>query len=124
VSGGWAGRRLVLFAMVLFVPGAGGGGAAELWGRRGASGRRKGRVGLCGLCALPFSGRTLSLSAPRAERSETRATASRSPSLKLCQPRVRFQKNVYASAIGLCKDSMMMQSRKPSNADFWRSLSM
>ena len=26
--------------------------------------------------------------------------------------------NGYASAIGLCKDSMMMQSRKPSNSDF------
>ena len=27
-------------------------------------------------------------------------------------------KNVYASAIGLCKDSIIMQSRKPSNSDF------
>ena len=26
--------------------------------------------------------------------------------------------NVYASTIGLCKDSMIMQSRKPSNSDF------
>src|SRR5271154_213843 len=26
--------------------------------------------------------------------------------------------NVYASAIGLCKDSIIMQSRKPSNSDF------
>ena len=31
---------------------------------------------------------------------------------------------VYASAIGLCKNSMIMQSRKPSNSDFWRSFSM
>jgi hypothetical protein len=45
----------VFFAMVLFVPGAGGGGADQLWGRRGASGRSKLRVGLSGLCALPFS---------------------------------------------------------------------
>jgi len=58
--------RLVFFAMVLFVPGAGGGVAAQLRGHVGASGRRKVRVGLSGLCALPFSGRTLSLSAPRA----------------------------------------------------------
>ena len=29
-------------------------------------------------------------------------------------------KNGYASAIGLCKDSISMQSRKPSNSDFWR----
>ena len=27
-------------------------------------------------------------------------------------------KNVYASAIGLCKDFIIMQSRKPSNSDF------
>jgi hypothetical protein len=33
-------------------------------------------------------------------------------------------KNVYASAIGLCKDSIIMQSRKPSNSDFWRSFNM
>ena len=29
-----------------------------------------------------------------------------------------FPKNVYASAIGLCKDSIIMQSRRPSNSDF------
>jgi len=29
-----------------------------------------------------------------------------------------LQKNVYASAIGLCRDSIMMQSSKPSNSDF------
>src|ERR1700721_2923213 len=38
--------------------------------------------------------------------------------------RVRFQKNVYASAIGLYKDSMIMQSAKPSNSDFWRSFNI
>jgi hypothetical protein len=27
-------------------------------------------------------------------------------------------------AIGLCKDSIIMQSKKPSNSDFWRSFSM
>ena len=30
----------------------------------------------------------------------------------------------YASAIGLCKDSIIMQSTKPSNSDFWRSFNM
>ena len=50
----------------------------------------------------------------RAEQSETRRRlADRPVSLKSPIP-----KNVYASAMGLCKDSMMMQSRKPSNADF------
>ncbi len=34
------------------------------------------------------------------------------------------QKDVYASAIGLCKDSIIMQSTKPSNSDFWRSFNM
>src|ERR1700677_5040383 len=43
---------------------------------------------------------------------------------KPCLRRVRFQKNVYASAIGLYKDSMIMQSAKPSNSDFWRSFNM
>ena len=33
-------------------------------------------------------------------------------------------KNGYASAIGLCKDSRRMQSRKPSNCDFCRPLSI
>ena len=32
--------------------------------------------------------------------------------------------NVYASTIGLCKDSMIMQSRKPSNSDFRRSFNI
>ena len=31
---------------------------------------------------------------------------------------VRFQKDGYAPAIGLCRDSIMMQSRNPSNSDF------
>jgi 8-oxo-dGTP pyrophosphatase MutT (NUDIX family) len=33
-------------------------------------------------------------------------------------------KDVYASAIGSCRDSTMMQFSKPSNSDFWRSFSM
>ena len=50
----------------------------------------------------------------RAEQSETRRRlADRPVSLKSPIP-----KNVYASAMGLCKDSMMMQSSKPSNSDF------
>jgi hypothetical protein len=32
--------------------------------------------------------------------------------------------DVYASAIGLFKDSIIMQSRKPSNSDFCRSFNM
>ena len=43
---------------------------------------------------------------------------------KPCLRRARFQKNVYASAIGLYKDSMIMQSARPSNSDFWRSFNM
>jgi hypothetical protein len=31
-----------------------------------------------------------------------------------------FPKNVYALAVGLCKDSMITQSNIPSNSDFWR----
>ena len=50
----------------------------------------------------------------RAEQSETRRRlADRPVSLKSPIP-----KNVYASAMGLCKDFMMMQSSKPSNSDF------
>ena len=55
---------------------------------------------------------------------ENKATADQSPLLRLCLRRVPFQKNVYASAIGLCKDSIIMQSTKPSNSDFWRSFNM
>jgi len=58
---------LVFFAMVLFVPGAGGGVADQLRGHLGASGRRKVRVAVTGVCALPLSRRTLSIeSRPRA----------------------------------------------------------
>ena len=46
-----------------------------------------------------------------------KATAKQSPLLMLLY-RLRVQKNVYASAIGLCKDSIIIQSRKPSNSDF------
>jgi hypothetical protein len=53
-----------------------------------------------------------------------KATANQSPLLKLYLRRVPFQKNVYASAIGLCKDSIIMQSTKPSNSDFCRSFNM
>ena len=50
----------------------------------------------------------------RAEQSETRRRlADRPVSLKSPIP-----KNVYASAMGLCKDSIMTQSRKSSNSDF------
>jgi len=43
-------------------------GAAELWGRRDARGRSKVGVGLCGLCSLPFFGRTLSVGSGPAGR--------------------------------------------------------
>ena len=45
------------------------------------------------------------------------------PSQRLPE-RVSIPTNVYASAIGLCTNSRTMQSRKPSNSDFWRSFSM
>ena len=60
------------------------------------------------------------LAKPRAARQPikgNKATANQSPLLRLC--RVSFQKNVYASAIGLCKDSIIMQSTKPSNSDLY-----
>ena len=49
-------------------------------------------------------------------KTKNKAIANQSPLLKLS--RVPIPKNVYASAIGLCKDSIIMQSRKPSNSDF------
>ena len=50
----------------------------------------------------------------RAEQSETRRRlADRPVSLKSPIP-----KNVYASAMGLCKDSIMTLSRKSSNSNF------
>ena len=49
---------------------------------------------------------------------KNKAIADQSPLLKLGLPRSPIPKNVYASAIGLCKDSIIMQSRKPSNSDF------
>ena len=51
-----------------------------------------------------------------APKQENKAIADQSPLLKLSQSPI--PKNVYASAIGLCKDSIIMQSRKPSNSDF------
>ena len=47
---------------------------------------------------------------------ETRRLLINRPSL--CLKEVRFQKDVYAPTIGLCKDPMMIQSKKPSNTDF------
>jgi hypothetical protein len=52
------GRRLFVFAACT---GAGGGVAAELWGRLGSSGLARACVWVSGVCALTFSGRTLSL---------------------------------------------------------------
>ena len=53
-----------------------------------------------------------------------KAAANQSPLLSFVYEEPAFQKDVYASAIGLCKDSIIMQSTKPSNSDFWRSFNM
>ena len=60
----------------------------------------------------------------RAYKRETRRLLTNRPCLGFVYEESRFQKNVYASAIGLCKDSIIMQSTKPSNSDFWRPFSM
>jgi hypothetical protein len=83
---------------------------------------------LSGVCRSDISGgshRALYLLAGRRraarrikQRQGNKATANQSPLLKLCLRRVRIPKNVCASAIGLCKDPIIMQSRKPSNSDF------
>jgi hypothetical protein len=52
-----------------------------------------------------------------APKASTRAIANQSPLRRLVYESP-IPKNVYASAIGLCKDSMIMQSREPSNSDF------
>ncbi len=68
--------------------------------------------------------RATSLLAARGrEAKRNKTTAKQSPLLMLLY-KSPLPKNVYASAIGLCKDSIIMQSRKPSNSDFWRSFSM
>jgi len=50
-----------------------------------------------------------------------KAIAHQSPLLKGCSRRVPTPTNVYASAIGLCKDSIIMQSTKPSNSDSYEA---
>jgi len=56
-------------------------------------------------------------------REENKATSNYRPCSTL-STKSPIPKNVYASAIGLCKDSMIMQSTKPSNSDFWRSFNI
>ena len=53
---------------------------------------------------------------------ETRRLLTNRPCSRFAKESI--PKNVYASAIGLCKDSIIMQSRKLSNSDFWRSFNM
>ena len=55
---------------------------------------------------------------------KTRRLLTNRPCLGFVDEEPAFQKDVYASAIGLCKDSTIMQSTKPSNSDFWRSFNM
>ena len=57
------------------------------------------------------------------EAKKNKTTAKQSPLLML-PTKSPFPKDVYAPAVGLCKDSIIMQSRKPSNSDFWRSFNM
>ena len=53
----------------------------------------------------------------RANNRETRRLLTNRPGSSF-STKSPIPTNVYASAIGLCKDSMIMQSRKPSNSDF------
>ena len=53
----------------------------------------------------------------RAHYRETRRLLTNRPGLSF-STKSPIPTNVYASAIGLCKDSIIMQSRKPSNSDF------
>ena len=53
----------------------------------------------------------------RANNRETRRLLTNRPGSSF-SAKSPIPTNVYASAIGLCKDSMIMQSRKPSNSDF------
>ena len=104
----------------------------ELRGRRPKPDRIRSTImGLRRVLAPTFQAGEMPLFIPwrrRAPRRPTitgnKATATQSTSLRLCLCRVPFQKDGYASAIGLCKDSIIIQSTKPSNSDFWRSFSM
>jgi hypothetical protein len=53
----------------------------------------------------------------RENNRETRRLLINRPGLRF-STKSPIPTNVYASAIGLCKDSIIMQSRKPSNSDF------
>ena len=53
----------------------------------------------------------------RANNRETRRLLTNRPGSSF-STKSPIPTNVYASAIGLCKDSIIMQSRKPSNSDF------
>jgi hypothetical protein len=53
----------------------------------------------------------------RANNRETRRLLTNRPGSSF-STKSPIPTNVYASAIGLCKDSMIMQSRNPSNSDF------
>jgi hypothetical protein len=54
----------------------------------------------------------------RAHNSETRRPLTGPPLPKRFYNRVTVPTNGYASTSGLCKDSIIMQSRRPSNSDF------
>ena len=54
----------------------------------------------------------------RANNRETRRLLTNRPGSSF-STKSPIPTNVYASAIGLCKDSMIMQSRKPSNSDLY-----
>jgi hypothetical protein len=54
----------------------------------------------------------------RAHNSETRRPLAGPPLPKRFYNRVPIPTNGYASTSGLCRDSIITQSRKPSNSDF------
>ena len=60
--------------------------------------------------------RCLLAAVTRAHSRETRRLLTNRPGSNF-STKSPIPTNVYASAIGLCKDSMIMQSRKPSNSD-------
>ena len=89
-----------------------------------------GSFAVIGRCCAQRLGLTVILSircfggaARRAESNETR----RLPANRLAPGLVGEESdpmNGYASAVGLCQDSTIMQSRKQSNVAFWSLFSM
>jgi hypothetical protein len=107
-----AGPAVVLSADVLFAAGAGGGVAADLWGRLGASGLASARVWVSGVCALGLSGRTLSLSLGGPVHRDRRAGGCSFCGCSLCGRR-RRRRGRSAKVSGVCALGLSGHSCRP-----------